>query len=156
MLFRSDKYLFAASTGGHLAELVRLADRFDSSSDSVWVTFDTDQSRSLLEGKRVVYVPYIRPRDVAGVVNGARIVRNLLRSESFDRAVSTGAALALSVLPQAKLRGIRSTYIESVSRLDGPSLSGRLISMSRTSELYTQHASWAGKRWSPIDRKSVV
>lgn len=146
----TEKYLFAASTGGHLAELVRLADRFDASSDSVWVTFDTDQSRTVLAGKRVVYVPYIRPRDVSGVVEGSRIVRRLLLSEKFDRAVSTGAALALSVLPQARLRGIRTEYIESVSRLDGPSLSGKLISMSRTAQLYTQHASWGGKRWSPI------
>lgn len=146
----TEKYLFAASTGGHLAELVRLAERFDASSDSVWVTFDTDQSRTVLAGKRVVYVPYIRPRDISGVLEGARIVRRLFAREKFDRAVSTGAALALSVLPQARLRGVRSTYIESVSRLDGPSLSGKLISMSRTAELYTQHASWGGSRWSPI------
>lgn len=146
----TEKYMFAASTGGHLAELVRLADRFEASNDSVWVTFDTDQSRTLLEGRRVVYVPYIRPRDISGVVNGARIVRRLLRNESFDCAVSTGAALALSVLPQARFRGIRSIYIESVSRLEGPSLSGRLISMTKTSELYTQHASWADRNWGHI------
>lgn len=146
----TEKYLFAASTGGHLAELVRLADRFDASDDSVWITFDTDQSRSLLQGKRVVHVPYIRPRDVAGVVAGARVARKIIRDENFDCAVSTGAALALSVLPQARLARVRSLYIESVSRLEGPSLSGRLIALSRSSELYTQHSEWAGKRWSAI------
>lgn len=146
----SKKFLFAASTGGHLAELVRLADRFDASDDSVWVTFDTSQSRSILTGRRVVYVPYIRPRDVKGVIEGARISRRLVREETFDCAVSTGAALALSVLPQTRIAGIRSVYIESVSRLDGPSMSGRLIALMHAAELYTQHDSWADRRWRVI------
>lgn len=146
----SDKFLFAASTGGHLAELLLLANRFDASDDSVWITFETEQSKSLLEGKRVVYVPYIRPRDLSGVLKGASVTRNLLKRESFDQAVSTGAALALSVLPTARLAGIRTSYIESVSRLEGPSMSGRLIALSGSSDLYTQHASWASKRWAAI------
>lgn len=146
----SKKYLFAASTGGHLAELVRLSERYDASSQSVWLTFDTDQSRSLLAGKRVVYMPYIRPRDVGGVLRGSLLTRKLIAEESFDCAVSTGAAIALSVLPQTKLAGIRSVYIESVSRLDGPSLSGRLVALARTAELYTQHPTWGGNRWKPI------
>ena len=44
------KLLLCASTGGHLWQLDRIARAFDVSDDSLWVTFDTDQTRSLLEG----------------------------------------------------------------------------------------------------------
>jgi UDP-N-acetylglucosamine--N-acetylmuramyl-(pentapeptide) pyrophosphoryl-undecaprenol N-acetylglucosamine transferase len=145
------KYLFAASTGGHLAQLARLAPRFNPHPDSLWLTFRTPQSESLLKGKRVQYVPYIAPRDFAGAAKAALTVRRIVHNERFDRAVSTGAAIAVSVLPIAKLAGVRTTYIESVSRVQGPSLSGRMIAALHAAELYTQHESWATGSWQPYD-----
>lgn len=141
------KLLLVASTGGHLAQLVRLAPNLGAAPDSLWVTFDTPQSRSLLEGRRRVYVPYVRPRDYRGVVRTADIVRRVLARERFDGAVSTGSAVALSALPLASLAGIPSLYIESVSRVKGPSLSGRILAASRLVSLRTQHPSWATDRW---------
>lgn len=146
--------LLAASTGGHLAQLVRLAPDLGAGPDSLWVTFRTPQSESLLRGKRVHYVPYVRPRDVAGAMRAAAHVRRLIRRESFDQAVSTGAALAVSALPFARLRGIPTLYIESVSRVNGPSASGRILAALRCSEMRTQHPSWAGGRWKT--HKSVL
>jgi UDP-N-acetylglucosamine transferase subunit ALG13 len=141
------KYLLVASTGGHLAQLTRLAPALGASDDSLWVTFDSPQSRSLLEGKRVLHVPYVRPRDLRGVVRTASILRRLLRRESFSEAVSTGSAIALSALPLATLHGVHSTYVESVSRVDGPSLSGRILAATRMVAVRTQHPSWAKGRW---------
>jgi len=141
------KFLFVASTGGHLSQLLRLSVAMDACPDSLWITFRTPQSESLLEGRRVVYVPYVRSRDILGVLRAARVVRRLLSSERFDRVVSTGAALAVSALPLARLRRIPTLYIESVSRVHGPSLTGRIIAATRAAALRTQHASWAGGRW---------
>lgn len=143
----SRKALLVASTGGHLAQLVRLAPTLDVSDDSLWLTFRTPQSESLLQGRRVSYIPYIRPRDWRGVLKASRTIAQLLRRESFDAAVSTGAAPAVAALPLARLQGIDTTYIESVSRVDGPSLTGRILAATRSARLYTQHPSWAGARW---------
>lgn len=145
------KLLLAASTGGHLAQLVRLAHRFKASEDSLWITFDSEQSRKLLEGKRVKFVDYIPPRGLLKAIGAAREVRAIIAAEKFDAAYSTGAALALAVLPLARLAKIPSTYIESVSRFHGPSLSGRLLAASHMVTLYTQHQRWAGGRWRKID-----
>ncbi|RFA22531.1 glycosyltransferase [Subtercola boreus] len=145
------KFLFVASTGGHLAQLVRLSSRFDASEDSLWITFRSPQSESLLEGRRVLFVPYIRPRAFIKTAQTVSVVRSLLKRESFDEAISTGAALAVSVLPLAKLRGIKTTYIESVSRVNGPSLSGRILRALHSADLYTQHAQWADSRWKHIE-----
>jgi UDP-N-acetylglucosamine transferase subunit ALG13 len=142
-----NKFLLVASTGGHLAQLTRLAPALGASDDSLWVTFDSPQSRSLLEGKRVLHVPYVRPRDFRGVVRTASILRRLLRRESFAQALSTGSAIALSALPLATLHGVPSTYVESVSRVDGPSMSGRILAATRLVAVRTQHPAWAKGRW---------
>lgn len=141
------KYLFVASTGGHLAQLVRMAASMDASPDSLWMTFESPQSRSLLAGLRVEFVPYVKPRDWMAVLRTQRITRGLLRRERFDLVVSTGAAIALGVFPVAAGRGMPRRYIESVSRIDGPSLTGRIVHGMRLAETFTQHPAWSGGRW---------
>jgi UDP-N-acetylglucosamine transferase subunit ALG13 len=141
------KLLLVASTGGHLSELARLAPGLGASPDSVWVTFDSAQSRSLLAGFRTVYVPYVRPRDYRGVLRTAAIIRRILNDEQFAGVVSTGSAVALAALPLAAMKGIPSLYIESVSRVSGPSLSGRLLAATPAVEVRTQHPSWASGQW---------
>ena len=143
----AQKFLFVASTGGHLSQLVRIASTLEATDDSVWVTFRSPQSESLLAGRRVEFVPYVRPRDVVGVIRAARRIGPLLARERFDRVVSTGAAVALGALPLARLRGIPADYIESVSRVRGPSLTGRIIAFTRSARTHTQHPAWAGGRW---------
>jgi UDP-N-acetylglucosamine--N-acetylmuramyl-(pentapeptide) pyrophosphoryl-undecaprenol N-acetylglucosamine transferase len=145
--FAQRKLLLCASTGGHLWQLERIARRFAVRDDSLWVTFDTEQSRSLLAGRRVLYVPYISPRDGRGVLRGTVAIDRALRRESFDGLVSTGAGIALSTIVPVTRRGIPRLYIESVSRVNGPSLTGRILHGSRLFETWTQHAGWASGRW---------
>lgn len=143
------RLILAASTGGHLAQLVRIAPSLGASDDSLWVTFDTEQSRSLLKGRRVAYVPYIAPRDFKNSFRVFREIKKIISADrlSYSEAVSTGSAIALSALFAARLAGIKTRYIESVSRTDGPSLSGRVIAASHIATLQTQHEAWADRRW---------
>nr|WP_179282728.1 glycosyltransferase [Rhodococcus sp. 15-1154-1] len=71
----------------------------------------------------------------------------ILRSETFDFCVSTGAALATFILPLSRIFGARAIYIESVSRTDGPSLTGRLMAVTPGVETYTQHVNWGLRKW---------
>lgn len=141
------KAALVCSTGGHLAELARLEASFGRHPDSLWITFDTPQSRQLLEGRRVAMLPYIGPRDLRGTLAAAGPIHRLLRSERFDAAISTGAAVATAALPLAASLGIPSTYVESVCRVDGPSTTGRLLQKLSTVHLRTQSSTWAGGRW---------
>jgi UDP-N-acetylglucosamine transferase subunit ALG13 len=141
------KLVLAASTGGHLAQLVRLAPGLGAADDSLWITFRTAQSESLLQGRNVLYTPYIQPRDGLSVVKAFRQILPRLRAEEFAAAVSTGSALALAALPAARLAGIPSLYVESVSRVAGPSVSGRLLASLKVAEMRTQHPGWAGGQW---------
>ncbi len=145
------RLLLIASTGGHLSQLVRLSPGLNPSEDSLWVTFRSPQSESLLAGKNVLYVPYIRPRDWKGVVRVFVQILRLVRKERFDGAVSTGSALALGAIPAARLGGVPALYIESISRINGPSVTGRTLAASRIVSLRTQHQGWAKGRWTKHD-----
>ncbi len=139
--------LLVASEGGHLVELILLAERLGLDGERVWVTFNTPQSQSLLAGQQVHFAPFAGTRDLVGTARAAVWARDFLRGNHFDIAVSTGASIALAVLPLASRAGADCYYIESATRTDGPSLTGRLLAPLRSIHLRTQHASWANKRW---------
>jgi len=149
LLPSSGRLVLAASTGGHLAQLSRIAPSLGASDDSLWVTFDSPQSQSLLRGKDVLYVPYVSPRDVKGVIAARRLIdEQLSRSGThYDGVVSTGAAVALSAFTARLTRKLPRLYIESVSRTHGPSLTGRIVATSRLASLRTQHKVWEHGRW---------
>lgn len=141
------KVLWVSSNGGHLTELAGLAQTLRASSESVWVTFDTPQSAQFLRGRRHHFVDYVAPRDLGGALRAARRVAPLLREEEFDLCVSTGAAVAATVLPMAALAGIPTYYVESLARGEGPSFTGRLLQRAPGVRTLTQYPEWSSPRW---------
>jgi UDP-N-acetylglucosamine--N-acetylmuramyl-(pentapeptide) pyrophosphoryl-undecaprenol N-acetylglucosamine transferase len=138
--------LLIAGPGGHIRELHALRPRFRPSvDDPLWITGDTVQTRSLLAGERACFLES-RPRDLGRVLANAVSARRLLRGERFDVMVSTGSSIALSFLPLSDANGVRGHYIESATRVDGPSLTGRLIRRIPGVRCYSQESEW-GRGW---------
>lgn len=143
------RLVLAASTGGHLAQLSRIAPSLGAGDDSLWVTFDSPQSRSLLAGRDVLYVPYVAPRDLRAALGARRLIdeRVAQGGRRYDGVASTGAALAVSAFTAWHARKLPHLYIESVSRTSGPSLTGRIVERAHLASLRTQHQAWEGGRW---------
>jgi UDP-N-acetylglucosamine--N-acetylmuramyl-(pentapeptide) pyrophosphoryl-undecaprenol N-acetylglucosamine transferase len=140
--------VLVASSGGHLAQLVEIETRVAGlDGDRLWITFDSPQSRSLLEGRKAEFIPPIEERDVAGVGRGMICAHRLLRRMNVTAMISTGSAIALSFLPYAAIRRIEAHYIESAARVDSPSLTGRLLSIVPAINLYRQYPHASGARW---------
>jgi UDP-N-acetylglucosamine transferase subunit ALG13 len=140
--------LLVAATGGHLKQLHLLHRRMDDLHGPFeWVTFDRPQSRSLLAGERVHYVPYIGQRDPSHTALGFRQAAALVRRGRVGAVVSTGSAIALPYLSVARARRIRGVYVESAARVFGRSLTGRMLETVRGLELRTQYAHSADDRW---------
>ncbi len=151
------RVLAVASGGGHFKQLVRLIPRLPDVAHVTWVTHDTGLAEDLLAtaGRSrdpLLHVPYAAPRDVVNLTRDAVEVRRLLRCEPHDLAVSTGAGIAATVLPTARMMGLRSVFIESATRVEGPSLSGRILQRVPGIELYSQHLDGRGfgDRWSVV------
>jgi UDP-N-acetylglucosamine transferase subunit ALG13 len=138
--------LLVASTGGHLAELHDLVPRLGV-RDRQWVTFDSAQSRSLLAGEDVVHVPPATSRDLVGTVRDLLVAQQMFRRDRYDRVISTGASVAMSFFLPAIAAGVECAYIESATRTDGPSLTGRMAARLPRTRLFTQYRSWADDTW---------
>ena len=145
------RVLAFASAGGHFKQLVSLVGRIEGLGEVTWVTYDSGLSRDLLtaagrQDDRLEFAPYAAPRDLPNLARNARIIRRLLREQRYDLAISTGAGIAVAGLPIARSKGVRSVFIESATRSDGPSLSGKILTRVPGVELYAQHPGF-GRRW---------
>jgi UDP-N-acetylglucosamine transferase subunit ALG13 len=103
----------------------------------------------MLHGRRVLSLPYVAPRDAAEAARSfVRLMREIdWKGEGFTSAVSTGAALGVAGLAAARLHGIPAFYYESVSRVNGPSLSGRLAALDPGITRFCQYEHWAKGGW---------
>jgi len=143
------KYLLVCSVGGHLAQLRELSRRFidPAKDEQFWVTHDTSQSRSLLEGERRVFLPYISERDISGVIKAIPTARRIMIDERPDIVVSTGSAIALTFLPLARLRRVRAVFIESAAMVYGRTRTGSALQYVPGVECYSQSPLTATGRW---------
>lgn len=118
--------LLVCSAGGHLLQLLALEAAWSGFS-RVWVCDDASDTRSLLDGERVVYgygPPNRSPRNI--VRNLALAVRLVVR-ERPRVVLTTGAGTAVPFAWAARIAGARVVYVESLSRIERPSLACRLI-----------------------------
>lgn len=136
--------VLVAAIGGHLTQLHMLRERVVDGPVR-WVTNDSPQSRSLLAGEDVEFVPYVPPRDA---ITAARLVPRARRVvEGATVVISTGSGVAVPFLVAAASRRIPAYYVESATRIEGPSLTGRIVSAVPGVQLRTQTPVWAGRRW---------
>lgn len=145
------RIVLVSTVGGHLTQLYELQRRFVRPSDDVtWITHDTAQSSSLLGDEQVVWVDYIRERDLVGVLRTVPVAWRVLRRARPELVVSTGSAIALAVLPAARALGARVCFIESAAMRVGHTRTGRILSRVPGIETFSQSVSTSGGRWRHI------
>jgi hypothetical protein len=118
--------LLVASSGGHLLQLLALLPAWEEHS-RLWVVDDAPDTRSLMRGEPALFGHGPTCRSVRGLLLNAVLARRVLRAVRPRVLVTTGAALAVPFAWLARLHGVRVVYVESVTRIDTPSLSCRLV-----------------------------
>ena len=118
--------LLVCSTGGHLLQLVALRPAWEGFS-RVWVTFDRGDSRALLADEDVVIAYSPTNRNIPNLLRNLRLAFPVVRRRRPRVVLTTGAGVAVPFAWIGRLFGDRVVYVESVTRIDGPSLSCRLI-----------------------------
>jgi len=84
---------------------------------------------------------------VLGALRSVPVAHRLHKEHHFTRVVSTGSAIAVGYLPYLSLRGVRAHYIESSTRLAGPSITGRILLRVPRINMYTQYERLAHGQW---------
>jgi beta-1,4-N-acetylglucosaminyltransferase len=127
------RLLLVSSTGGHLLQLVALREAFEG-FERVWVTFDAGDSRALLAGEEVVHAHSPTNRNVPNLLRNTVLAWRVVRKVRPRVVVTTGAGVAVPFAWLGRILGARVVYVESLTRIDEPSLTYRLIKpvVSRT------------------------
>lgn len=126
MTNRPERILLVANSGGHLLQLLALEQAF-SGLDRTWVTVARADSTSLLADERVIFAHGPTARNLANLIRNLRLAWRTVRDHEPDVILSTGAALAVPFFVVGRLRRKRLVYVESFTRVNSPSLSGRIV-----------------------------
>jgi UDP-N-acetylglucosamine:LPS N-acetylglucosamine transferase len=118
--------LLVASNGGHLLQLLQLADLWPQSRRH-WVTFKKSDAVSLLDGETVTWAHHPTNRSIPNLIRNAGLAWRVVRGLRAKAIVSTGAGVAVPFAIVGRLFGVKVVYIESMARISSPSLTGRLI-----------------------------
>ena len=121
------KLCFAASSGGHLEEIKRLA-KLKEGHECFLFTEEGLETSDFCDN--IYYVKKIDRRERLFILNFLSLFRrswHVLRREKPDCIITTGALAAYPISMLGKLRGCKLIYIESFARTDSASLTGKLL-----------------------------
>ena len=119
------KILLVCSHGGHLTETLALLPAF-AGHELVFATYHSARAAEV----RALAPAYFTNNIGTSAWRMALACPwawNILRRERPDAVVSLGAEIALPFLYAGRLLGIRTLFIESWCRIEGLSLTGRLV-----------------------------
>jgi UDP-N-acetylglucosamine:LPS N-acetylglucosamine transferase len=120
------RVLLVCSPGGHLQQMLALEPAWRG-YERGWVTLPSADSSSLLADEPEVTMAHgPTNRSIKNLVRNTFLAWRLLRRRP-DAILSTGAGLAVPFFLIGRLLRIRLVYVESVTRTESLSLSGRLI-----------------------------
>jgi beta-1,4-N-acetylglucosaminyltransferase len=144
-------YLLVCSGGGHLSQLVELCADWPIDGQH-WITFDSAHARALLSGRQLTFASGPTNRSAKRLVQNLALAWRVIRRSRPRTIVTTGAGIAVPFCYVGRLLGCRVIYVECLSRVNEPSLTGRLVAPV-AHELYVQwpqlvvryrHAMYAG------------
>lgn len=118
--------LLVCSPGGHLAEMLSLEPAWRD-LETTWVTLPGADVDHLLADKPVILGHGPTNRSITKLIRNFRVAWRTVRDLQPDVILSTGAALAVPFFVVGRLHGRRCVYVESLTRREDLSLSGRLV-----------------------------
>ncbi len=121
------RLLLIASSGGHIFEMFCLRE-FWKDKDRYWVSFPTADAKYLLRDEREVsWAAYPTVRNVPNLLRNLVLAARILLSNRPDMILTTGSGVAAPFLWIARLLGIPTVFVESITRITELSLTARMV-----------------------------
>ncbi len=120
------RVLLVCSPGGHLQQMLALEPAWRG-NDRAWVTLPGADVGSLLADEDVTIGHSPTNRSLKNLIRNTALAWRVVRHRRPDAILSTGAGLAVPFFLIGKLLRIRLVYVESVTRTESLSLSGRMV-----------------------------
>ncbi len=120
--------IFAASAGGHLDLLRAIAPQVLDGREPVWVTSSTPRGQALRESaSQVELLPEYERSPLRAIRNVVQAARLVLRRRPRT-VVTSGAGVVAPFCLLARLAGARLVFVETMARVNSPSMTARLLS----------------------------
>ncbi len=120
------KLCLVCSSGGHFFQLYSLKD-FWQDHDRFWVTFLERDVNPLLLREKAYNAYHPTNRNILNFVRNTVLGFKILKKERPDYVISTGAGVGVPFIYTARILGIKTIYIETLTRVKTLSLTGRLL-----------------------------
>lgn len=120
------KLCLVCSSGGHFQQLYSLKS-FWSKYDRLWVTFCREDTNYLLRDEKKYFAYFPTNRNVLNLIRNFFLAIKIIKKNRPDFIISTGAGICVPFFYAGKLLGAKVIYIESLTRINQLSLSGKLI-----------------------------
>ncbi len=123
---RKLKICLAASAGGHLTQLLRIADSW-AGYETFWVTTNELVAERLKQQGCVHIVGECNREHPLKVVKAFFKCVKILLGERPDVVISSGAAPGFLMCVLGKISGAKVVWLDSITNVERLSLSGRMI-----------------------------
>ena len=120
------RVLLVCSPGGHLIQLLSLESAW-SSLEIKWVSLESPDVSHLLPADDTIIAHGPTNRSVRAFARNIVLAWEVVREFRPDVVISTGAALAVPFFYVGRLHGASTVYVESLTRVEGLSLTGKLV-----------------------------
>jgi UDP-N-acetylglucosamine:LPS N-acetylglucosamine transferase len=120
------RVMLTCSPGGHLMQMLALRSAW-SDLPHVWITLRAADTETMLRGERTVFAHGPTTRNVKNMIRNLWLAVAVMGKYRPDVLLSTGGGITVPLFIVGKLAGARLVYVESISRVREPSLSGKLI-----------------------------
>jgi UDP-N-acetylglucosamine:LPS N-acetylglucosamine transferase len=117
------KIALVCSHGGHLTEMLYLMNAFEG-HDLFFITYDSPRTRNL--DYRKYLFPNFGERPFEVINNLGKILR-IFAKEKPHVIISNGAEIAVPFFYISKILRIKSIFIECYTRVNEPTITGRLV-----------------------------
>jgi len=122
----SGRVMLVCSPGGHLLQLLSLEPAYRE-LEATWVTLAGADVKHLLAGRDVLVAHGPTNRSLVKLLKNLPFAWRAVRGRDPDVIVSTGAGLAVPFFVVGRLLGRRLVYVESLTRSETLSVSGRIV-----------------------------
>jgi beta-1,4-N-acetylglucosaminyltransferase len=118
--------MLVCSPGGHLMQMLALEPAWRD-LERVWVTLPAADTKTLLASEDAIFAHSPTNRSLKNLVRNFVLAVRVLVTRRPDVILSTGGGVTVPFFLVGKLTGARLVYVESLTRVTGPSLSGKLV-----------------------------
>jgi UDP-N-acetylglucosamine:LPS N-acetylglucosamine transferase len=118
--------MLACCQGGHLMQMLALKPAWED-LPRVWFTTRAADTEALLDDEQKIYAYVPTARNLKNMFRNFWLAVKVVREHRPTVLLSTGGGVTVPLFLAGKLSGARLIYVESLTRVEGASLTGRLV-----------------------------